>query len=245
MRFFDCNSSFGVPAISVFRYASTVQDLVDEMVYCGIDRAMVYHASMRYGAPQEGNAWVTAETQGHPELVPTWAILPPQTGELPSPDIFLAEAKAQGVGALWAFPLEHRYHLDGLTLGPLLELVQERKIPLLVKDNLLHIGQLLADFPRLVLVAMNQGPHSLERYLRPLVETYPNLYVDTSYYIVDGLIEDFCRRYGAHRLLFGSAYPDNCVGGALLRLAQADIPLEQRQMIAAENLERILQEARW
>ncbi len=114
-----------------------------------------------------------------------------------------------------------------------------------MKQDLVHIGQVLTDFPRLVLVAMNQGPHSLERYLRPLVEAYPHLYVDTSYYMVDGLIEEFCARYGPQRLLFGSAFPDNCSGTALLRLAQADISDADREAIASQNLERILQEAQW
>ena len=245
MHFFDCNCSFGVPGIPVFRYARSAQELLEEMAYCGIERALVYHASMRFGSPTIGNPQVLAEARDHPALQATWAILPPQTGESPGPEELVAAMKTQGVVALRAFPNEQHYALDRLTFGPLLELLQERRIPLFVKQDLLHIGQVLRDYPRLVLVAVNQGPHSLERYLRPLVEAYPNLYVDTSYYMVDGLIEEFCERYGPRRLLFGTAFPDNCSGAALLRLAQADIPAADRQAIAGRNLEGILQEAQW
>ncbi len=243
MDFFDCNCSFGEAAIPVFRYARTVQELQEELAFCGIGRALVYHASMRFGSPLDGNERVIRETRDHPALVPTWAILPQQTDELPDSQTLLRTMALHGVRALRAFPNEHRYSLDAHTFGDLMEVLQEKHIPLFAKLDILSIGRLLRDFPRLVVVAVNQGPHSLERYLRPLVETYPNLYVDTSYYITDGLIEEFCARYGPDRLLFGTAFPDNCSGGALLRVAQADIPSAHREAIAGKNLERLLAEA--
>ena len=67
--------------------------------------------------------------------------------------------------------------------------------------------------------------------------------METSYYIVDGLIEESCDRYGPSRLLFGSGFPDNCSGAALLRLAQADIDDEAKQAVATGNMERLLAEA--
>jgi hypothetical protein len=211
MDFFDCNSSIGKPPIPTFCTANTAKDLLEEMERCCIAQALVVHASMRYDTPVGGNQKVVECTQGFPSLLPAWAILSEQTGEQPKPEVFLNEMKANGIIALWAFPNEHHYSLDGLTFGPLFELLQEQRIPLFVKQDLVHMRTLLVDFLRLVIIAVNQGPHSLERYLRPLFDRYPNLYLDTSYYIVDGLIEEFCQRYGARRLLFGSAFPDNCI----------------------------------
>ncbi|MCL5998465.1 MAG: amidohydrolase [Chloroflexi bacterium] len=242
MEFFDCNCSLGITAIPMFRYAANALELEEEMAFCGISRALVYHSAMRFGSPIEGNQWILQETRGRPSLHPTWAILPSQTGEMPPSEALMRAMVANGVRALRAFPNEHRYSLDALTFGDLLEVLQERRIPLFAKQDLQRIGQLLKDFPNLVIVAVNQGPHSLERYLRPLLDVFPKLYVDTSYYISDGLVEEFCARYGPSRLLFGTAYPDNCSGGALLRVAQADIPQASREAIACKNLERILAE---
>ena len=42
----------------------------------------------------------------------------------------------------------------------------------------------------------------------PLIEKFPNLFFETSSYLVDGGIEEFCRRYTASRLIFGSGFPD-------------------------------------
>ena len=74
MEWFDCNCSFGFPAIPVFRYAATADDLLEEMRWCGIDRALVYHASMRFDSPVVGNQRVLEGVEGRPELMPTWAI---------------------------------------------------------------------------------------------------------------------------------------------------------------------------
>jgi hypothetical protein len=242
MRFFDCNCSFGHAARPALRYASTAAELLAEMDYCGIDRALVYHAGQRFGFPGAHNAEIVRDLRDLPRLLPVWAIMPDQTGEQPEPEQFIADMRRNGVKALWTFPEEHRYRLDRRTFGGLFALMANKRIPLFAKQNLEDLGDLLVDFPDLRVIAVNQGPHSLERYLRPLLDTFPNLSVDTSYYIVEGAIEELCERYGAHRLMFGSAFPDNCSGAALLRLAQAEIDDEARQAIASGNLERLLEE---
>jgi len=243
MRFFDCNCALGMPGPRGLRYARTVAALRDEIEFCGIERALVYHTAQRFDSPIVGNPMLLQELASDPAFVPVWTILPSQTCELALPEEFLGQMRAQGVAALRVFPDEHRYAFNALTLGDWLALLEERRIPLLAKTSVLKIADVLQSFPNLVVVAMEQGPHSLERYLRPVVERYSNFYIDTSSYISDGLIEEFCKRYGPGRLIFGSGYPDDCSGAALLRLAQAEISPEHKLAIAAVNLERILGEA--
>jgi predicted TIM-barrel fold metal-dependent hydrolase len=244
IRFFDGNCSYGRAARPPFRYAATAQDLLREMDFCGIDSALVHHTNMRFSSPREWNPVLVEEVKSHPRLQPTWAILPSQTGEFPKADELAPAMRSNGIRALWAFPAEHRYCLDSLTFGPLLEVMANLRMPLLAKDNLLSIKALLKEQPGLIVVAMNQGPHSLERYLRPMLDAFPNLHVETSCLIVEGLIEEFCRRYGPNRLIFGSGFPNNCAGASLLHVAQADIGPETRQAVAAGNLERLLGEVR-
>lgn len=240
MEIFDCNCSFGRSPKPPFRYAHSAAELIAEMDFCGIDRALVYHAGQRFGSPGIYNPQLIKDIKDYPRLEPTWAILPSQTGEQSEPANFLKLMKTNGVKILRAFPEEHRYRLDRCTFGELLEALTEKRIPLFIKESVLAIGDLMKEFPNLTAIAVNQGPHSLERYLRPLIEKYPNLYLDTSYYIVEGLIEEFCKRYGPHRLLFGSGFPDNCSGGSLLRLLQAEISDKAKEAIGGGNLERLL-----
>ena len=43
-------------------------------------------------------------------------------------------------------------------------------------------------------------------------------------------------------MIFGTGYPGNYMGSAVLRLSQADIPIEYKRAIASKNLDKILAE---
>ena len=147
------------------------------------------------------------------------------------------------VRALRLFPDDHRYFCDDITWGDQLAVYSERRIPLFVRASLDKVAQLLRSFPDLIVVTASQGSNPLDRYAWPLVEKYPHLMFETSGYIVDGGIEEFCKRYSESRLVFGSGYPDNSSGAAMLALAHAEISEAERQAIASDNLTRLLEEA--
>ena len=243
VKFFDCTCAFGPYRTRVFRFARTAGELVEEMDFSNIAQALVYHTAMRFDHPAVGNERVVSETRGRPRLIPTWTLLPSHTGEQPAPDALLREMRRQGVRALRLFPDEHRYFLDEVTWGDQMAVFMERRIPLFIRASLDRIAGLLRPFPQLVVVTGSQGANPLDRYAWPLIEKYPNLVFETSGYLVDGGIEEFCKRYSAARLVFGSGFPDNAGGAAMLALAQADIPDAQRRAIAWDNLCRLLGEA--
>lgn len=242
MNWFDCNCSYGKISRPALRFAATPQALLEEMNICGIDKALVFHGCQQISSPVTWNPRLIEEVRGESRLSPTWAILPPSTGELLPPDLFFESMKAAGVRALWAFPQEHRFRLDGVSFESLFKGMIERRIPLFAKQNLLDLKELLVECPDLRVVAVNQGPHSMERFLRPLLDKFPNLYLETSGLIVDGLLEEFCERYGCERLLFGSGFPGNPPGAALMRVAHADLDETTRMAVAGGNLTRLLGE---
>src|SRR5439155_22520433 len=114
----------------------------------------------------------------------------------------------------------HRYYLDEITWVAQLAVFMERRIPLFIRASLDRIATLLRSFPDLLVVTGSQGSNPLDRYAWPLIEKYPNLIFETCSYLVDGGIEEFCKRYSATRLLFGSGFPDNAGGAAKLTLAR-------------------------
>jgi len=244
LQFFDCNCALGPYRTRVFRFARTASELIEELDFSNIQRALVYHTAMRFDHPLVGNERVVCETAGQPRLMPTWALLPSQTGELLPLEKMLPEMMRHQIRALWLFPEEHRYFLDEITWGREMAVLMERRIPLFIRASLDRIATLLKSFPQLVVVTGSQGSNPLDRYAWPLIERYPNLIFETSAYLVDGGIEEFCRRYSARRLLFGSGYPDNAAGAAMLQLAHAEISDAERQAIAWDNLHQLLEEAR-
>jgi hypothetical protein len=243
LKFFDCNGAFGPYRTRVFRYARTADQLIEEMDFANIDRTLVYHTAMRFDHPRVGNERVVAETAGRPRLLPTWALLPSQTGEQPALITLLPEMRQHDVRALRLFPDDHRYFVDEATWADQMAVYAERRIPLFIRASLDKIAHLLKSFPDLIVITGSQGSNPLDRYAWPLVERYRNLIFETSGYLVDGGIEEFCKRYSASRLIFGSGFPDNSSGAAMLTLAQADISDSDRQAIAADNLRRLLAEA--
>ncbi len=243
LKFFDCNCAFGPFRTRVFRFARTAAELIEEMDFANIDRALVYHTAMRYDHPLVGNDLVVKETTGQPRLLATWSVLPSQTGEQPALDVLLREMQRQNIRALRLFPDDHRYFVDEITWGDQLAVYAERRIPLFVRASLDKVAQLLKSFPELIVVTPSQGSNPLDRYAWPLIEKYPHLIFETSGYVVDNGIEEFCRRYSASRLVFGSGYPENSNGAAMLALAHAEIPLADRQAIASGNLTQLLAEA--
>src|SRR5437660_12817979 len=100
LPFFDCNAAFGPYRTRVFRFARTAAELLAEMDFGNIDRALVYHTAMRFDHPVVGNERVVREIEGRPRLLPTWALLPSQTGELPPLKTMLGEMRRYGIRAL-------------------------------------------------------------------------------------------------------------------------------------------------
>ncbi len=243
LKFFDCNCAFGPYRTCVFRFARTAEALIEEMDFANIDRALVYHTTMRFDHPVVGNERVVSETARHLRLLPTWSLLPSQTGEQPPVDRLLERMKHQNVRALRLFPDDHRYFLDEITWGDQLGAYAERKIPLFVRASLDKVAGLLCAFPNLIVITGSQGSNPLDRYAWPLADRYENLLFETSGYLVDGGIEECCHRYSASRLLFGSGYPDNSSGSAMLALAHAEISDADKRAIASDNLSRLLDEA--
>ncbi len=244
MKLFDAYCSFGELTLKPPSYSRTPQELIAVMDGCGIQEAVVLHSAMRYASPVEGNWHMTQETAGLARLHPSWAVLPHHTGEQSTVEKFVDAMSSSGVKVLYAFPDEHGYLLNEVVFGALLEEMVRRKIPLFLKPKWSLVYSLLKEFPQLTLVAVGHGPHGDDRYFRPLLERYENFYIDTSCYLQEGGIEEVCSTYGARRLLFSTGYPNNCIGGPILRLLAAGISAEEKERIAHLNLEGLLEQVK-
>jgi predicted TIM-barrel fold metal-dependent hydrolase len=251
VQLWDCNCCYGVPKSPPVAPAETVDVLLAEMERAGIDRALVRSDALREESPEVGNALVSSDCAADDRLIPAWAILPPQTGELGTVAEFIDAMREAGVAALWAYPEKHRYVLNATTMGVLLEEMTDRGIPLFIERREVAGGGLYAlvdsvlrDFPRLHLCVVAHGSWGEDRYFRPLMERYPNFMVGTSRYELDGGIEEICRLYGPERLLFGTNFPEAPMGGPILTLLHADISDADRELVGGGNLRRILEGAR-
>ena len=249
MEFFDCNAFIGRPAVrEIFQPAASPAEILAEMDFCGVDRALVWHTAQQDAGPHTGNALLAKAIQAHPRLFGCWAILPNQAHEFPPFADFLSAMQAARVQAVRAFPVDHHFLLNDVAMGSWLEPMVQQRVPLFLSvaygADWKIAYDLLAEFPDLVCVICDHGCWGEDRRFRPLIERYPNVYIDTAQYLLDGGIEAFVRIMGRSACSMAAGFPRSHFGGMMLALRHARIPEEAKAAIAGKNLERILAEVR-
>jgi predicted TIM-barrel fold metal-dependent hydrolase len=243
LTFFDCNTRIG-PWVNRRPWQfSTTEGLLQEMDRVGIAEALVHSATASEHAPAMGNAELIEELDGQDRLHPCWVLMPHHTGEIQPPEELVASMLEQGVRAARVFPKRHQFLLIESTCGPLLDALAAHRVPLLVEiaeTSWSEIDEVLGRHSGLELI-VQEAFYRIDRYVYPLMEKYRGLHLETATYVVHRGIEAICERFGAERLIFGTAMPIRDPGGAISPITYADIGDEGKQMIAGENLRRLLE----
>ena len=214
-----------------------------------IRKALVFHSLAKEYDPVEGNKILLHEISGYPQLIPVLTLLPHYTGEFPPPQELAAILREQGIRAVTMFPsqADHGFGLSELSCGEMFDMLEEYRIPLFLSldqtGGLEAFGNLACRRPGLRLVLTNAN-FRVERELYPILYHCENIWVETSGYRPFCGIEEACRRFGAERFLFGSGMPVVSGASSVSIVTYADISEEDKQKIAFQNLEKILEEVR-
>jgi len=242
MRFFDCNTFIGKPTVALTSPPADPVTLLEAMDRAGIEKALVWHVAQSDYDALEGNALLAEAIAPHDRLVGCWALLPNQAGELGNLDDWLKrgfDARIRALRAWGSGAQPHRYLLRREALGDLLDVMAERRLPLILsagnETKWPDIYDLMATTPDLRLVLCDIPCWGSDRYFRPLVERYRHVYVEISGYFVDGGIEAFVESYGPDRMLFGTDLPWFDPHHAIGAVLSADITDEDRHKILYRN----------
>ena len=244
--FFDADCQIGSGPNS--GVGPTVREFLDEMDEYGIDRALVRHINAPMVGALESNRDLAELLKDDEKgrLTGVWSILPSQCSELPEPDEFFRQMKENRIGALILYPYDHRYVPCRLTLGKIMDAARERRIPVLVNTfsgQWRDLYAFAAEFPQNILILCDTyGKWGHDRWVRPLLETYPGFhYGMTGYWVPEG-IRDLAETYGAERFLYSSGYPRYIQGSGMLQLKYSGLRKKAVEMIAGGNLTRLLKE---
>lgn len=260
MKLFDSNACFGVDMVNhecvnhenfiimeKVDIAKSAKELVAEMDYMGIEKAVVWHRSQYDQDPTAGNLKLIEDIRGYENrLIPSWVILPDITDSQYAPNVFFDEMKKYGVKTLRAYPEQDRYILCNVTMGEQLDILTALKIPLYLSPmfGFEMIYKILEEFPDMTVILSNIGWWPSARLVWPLLRCYPNFYVETGDFSQPHGFEEICGKFGSERILYGSNFPTNAMGGSVYTLMQAKISEEDRENIAHRNMERLLSEVR-
>ena len=98
-----------------------------------------------------------------------------------------------------------------------------------------------SEFPNLTCILCDIGIWGVDRYSWPLLEKYPNLYLETSLLSLENYgLEATVQRFGSDKLVFGSGFPERYPESAMLQLLHADISEYDKKKIAGLNLENLI-----
>ena len=249
MKVYDCNLSYGRYASGgPFAPCNSFMQLGDELDRAEISGGLVYHIAADHSGVVTGNNLLAMDLKDEKrELWGVWSLLPSCTGEIPSPQALPAAMTAQGIGALRINPDGHKYLSLPSVLGDYLEMATERKILVHINTgcgiNLEQADRLISAFPKMKVLLTHADCWPCDRLLRPFLEHYENVYLDTTYLLTDQGFEGMVRLYGADRLLFGSGFPTGYLGAHMLTLKHSEISQSDKEAILGGNLLRLVKGA--
>ncbi len=246
MVVFDCNLSYGrVVAGGPAKPCETMGELEQELERAGIAGGLVYHSAQDTVGVVTGNDLLSADlANASRKLWGVWSLLPSCTGEIPSPQDLPAAMRRNGIAALRLNPQGHKYMPLPAVLGDYLAMACERNIPIHIDTGcgvtLEQAYAYLSAFPKLHCILTHADCWPCDRQLRPFLETFEHVVLDTTYLLTDQGFEAIVRKYGASRLLFGSGFPACYLGAHMLTLRHSDISQEDKEAILGGNLERLV-----
>ena len=255
MKFIDCNACIGRAAVNrliinhenypVYEKVTQPADwkeLIEEMDRCGIDEAITFDNAMFDVAPKFGNELFLRDKGNYAgRLRGTITLLPSISDKGFDVNTIDKTIDEYGLVGVRFFPKHNRFMLDKITCGDLLEYCIWKNLPVYLSpmDDWEHIFSVLKEFPSLTVIITNYGLWGSDRYFYPLIRAYKNVYIDTSDFQEIIGLEAFIEHFGAERLLFGTNYPCDNMGGPIATLVGARIGMEEKELIAHKNAERL------
>lgn len=241
VRLYDCNALLGrLPNLEAGE--GTAAGLRKAMDRVGIEAAVVGHTVAWRHDPTTGNEALLAELAGEPRLRPAWVGLPDTCGEVPPPAEFVATARRHGVVAVRLYPADHGYRLGGPDCAPLLDALAAARLPLLIDADQApypEIEAVAAARPDLPVVVCQTGYRAL-RTLAGVLARASNVHIDLSYLGTHLGLEWLVERFGAQRLLFGTAAPMRDPADAVTRLLWSELPDAEVAAIGGGNWSRLV-----
>jgi predicted TIM-barrel fold metal-dependent hydrolase len=248
LNFFDCNCMLGPWKKNKGTCFYKAEDLINFMDKNHISRCLAFYSLAKYGEIQTGNNKLLSEIKGQDRIVPCAIAMPHHSKEFPSPKDFSKYLLDNNIKAVRVFPKFHGVLLYSWLWEDLFYELEKNKIPIFIdfsvegwseEINWDQINDLCAMFPLLPIILVRMSLKT-DRYIYCLFERHANLYLETSYYIVNNGIEKIVQNFGAKRLIFGTGIPVYNPNPPITMLSLADITEEQKEAIAYRNLEKLL-----
>jgi hypothetical protein len=241
---FDAQCGFGSAAPGS-RATLPAAELLGEMDGVAIERALVrmLPAAMEIDISWSNNH-LYAACDGQARFVPCPIVAPNGARDIGSESMQVEAAIRHGAGAVVIRPRMDYWSVAPWCSERLFRALETRRMPvmcLLGEVSLDDVAVLAGCYSGLPLILAGVDYRS-QRIILPLLEAFPTVYLSIgSNYIVHRGIEQCVEVVGARRLLFGTGYPDVDMNGHVSQLMYAEIANDEKRLIGAGNLDRLIQ----
>ena len=272
---FDCTCSIGRPkvikAYPRFSEINTVDHLLKEMDFYGIERALVSHFGDYLPVPMsdmDANSWLSSAISGEDRLYAAWTITPFRNLE----EISSEAMRRNKFRAVSLFPLRDKYAFDDWVVGDLFERLNRLKLLTFIHmvsltqetysgmgeravelvggshrgmeywwSQVYELAKKYNDTP-IVLSRLTGDGGGYQNMINIILDKLDNIYIDLSNYHCLNSIEDMVEMHGPERFLFGTWMPWQDPGQTIAQLTYAEISQRDKELIGGKNIERLLKE---
>lgn len=239
LRFFDVNCMIGNWYHKL--EFSEVKTLKKHMNRYQIDKAIVFHSLSWKYYPYIGNKMLIEKIGENTILHPAFILLPFITSEM-SPETMKRDIEIFGVKMIRLFPKDHYFSLADWNSHELLSFLEKLRIPIMINfdqispEDLLGVCKRYSNLP----IVLANVSWVASRMIFSLFSHTDNLFLETSTYLIYGGMEGLVKKFGSHRILFGTRMPFFDPGSAVAKIIYANITPEDKEKIAFTNLKNLI-----
>lgn len=239
IEFFDAKCMIGRRRQYRENAPITNEDILELMDRCNISHAITFHSVAKEEAISIGNQLLVDETKDNERFLRQWCI--PVKTHIAE---FISEMKKNDVTSVRMFPDTFWHILEKNTANGILGALGECRIPVFMDADELNtdaVYQLCTKYHQNIFVLAHPDYGNSSKYYS-LMENCGNLFLGTSSFLDHNGIKYFSEKFGADRLVFESGMPTGSSCAAVSLVCYADISVEEKQLIASENMKRLLSE---
>lgn len=243
LKFIDSNCMIGRRNVCREGSPETASDFLEVMDRCGIEKAVAFHASAKESDAVIGNLLIEEENASG-RLIPQWVVMPNICNRFYAPAELIYKMKENSVTSVRFFQGIYGHSLKRYVSGELIDALTECRVPIFLDKSQIswdELYELLNEYPDTKFVICNTS-YGCVMSLWPILGACPNLYVETSTFLMHNGISVFCHDFGAQRLLFGTGMPNVSATASASLIIYSDISDEEKQLVARGNILRLLEE---
>ena len=249
-KFFDLKAGIGV--FSQPPEYTEPDQLLEIMDSLSIEKALVYQSLSREISPVKGNSLLLQKIKEFPRLVPSWAILPPESGDIPDFEEYIYRGLEEGVRVFWVFPSIYRVPLSEFVRSGTFALAEKCKVPVVIEPTARIWEADSGDWPSLRLLCEKHPElpiifsefrtrYHIRMVLQFLTE-FPNFYFDVgccwNYMVIEKLVE----KTEGERLVLGTNMPLLDPTQSMGMILLSKISKEEKEKISFGNLSKLIEE---